>query len=60
MNSPCLNCKDRKVDCHSKCDKYKKYFKKNKEIKKKATYLVDITSYEYLAVARMKCRREYI
>lgn len=60
MNSPCLNCKDRKVSCHSKCDKYKKYFKKNEEIKKKATDLADITSYEYLAVMRMKGRRGYV
>lgn len=24
-NSPCLNCKNRSVSCHAKCEKYKQY-----------------------------------
>ncbi len=25
IKSPCLNCEDRKINCHSKCDKYHNY-----------------------------------
>lgn len=25
MNSPCKNCNDRKIGCHSTCDKYELY-----------------------------------
>lgn len=30
INSPCKDCKNRSIDCHSHCDKYNKY-KKDKE-----------------------------
>ena len=25
--SPCMNCVNRKIECHSNCDKYKEYQK---------------------------------
>lgn len=28
--TPCLNCQDRVIGCHSKCDKYKAYDESNK------------------------------
>ena len=31
--SPCLNCKDRVVGCHSTCEKYKEFFELNEKRK---------------------------
>lgn len=33
--SPCLNCKDRVIGCHSTCKKYKEYFDENEKRKEK-------------------------
>lgn len=33
--SPCQDCTERRVGCHSKCLKYKEFRKKNSELKKK-------------------------
>lgn len=34
MNSPCEDCCDRYLGCHSKCEKYKNYRNKLNEINK--------------------------
>ena len=31
MITPCMTCTDRKVGCHSKCEKYKEFQAKNNE-----------------------------
>lgn len=38
IQSPCLNCSDRKVGCHSKCDKYLKFVKEKDEVNRKIRY----------------------
>lgn len=35
VSAPCLNCQDRSVTCHSKCEKYKEFCKRNEEIRQK-------------------------
>ena len=35
MKAPCKNCTDRVVGCHSTCEKYKDWKKKDKERKQK-------------------------
>lgn len=35
LNSPCKECPDRKIGCHSKCEKYLKYRAKYDEINNK-------------------------
>lgn len=39
MKCPCRDCPDRKMNCHSECEKYKEYAKENakrREAKNKA------------------------
>lgn len=31
MNAPCKDCKDRKLGCHSTCEKYKKFDEENRK-----------------------------
>lgn len=31
MNAPCKNCPDRKIGCHSKCNKYSQFRKERDE-----------------------------
>lgn len=40
--SPCMNCKEREVNCHSNCVKYKEYREK---IKKKNKRIAEDTEY---------------
>ena len=35
MRSPCKDCPDRKLGCHSICEKYIEYTKQNEEIRLK-------------------------
>lgn len=34
LASPCLNCGDRNITCHSKCAKYAEFRKRNDELRK--------------------------
>lgn len=34
MKNSCINCKYRKIGCHSKCDSYKEYKEKIEQINK--------------------------
>ena len=34
IKAPCKDCKDRKVGCHSTCEKYKAYQESNSKIRK--------------------------
>ena len=34
MIVPCRNCEDRKVGCHSECERYQKYVVENARLKK--------------------------
>lgn len=41
MNSPCYQCEDRKLNCHSKCNQYKSFkdsLSKNREYEKDKQY----------------------
>ena len=31
IDAPCRDCKDRKINCHSDCEKYQEYARKKKE-----------------------------
>lgn len=46
--SPCKDCKNRELGCHSKCIKYKTWDKDNKEFNKKVNQekSIDITLYK--------------
>jgi hypothetical protein len=33
INSPCLNCKQRKLHCHSNCNSYEEYNVKQRQLK---------------------------
>jgi len=66
MKSPCLNCTDRIIGCHSKCDPYITYTEwnhersKNKEVEHEisnATY--DIRQQRFDKNGRLKARRKY-
>ena len=50
MTSPCLNCKDRTMNCHDICYKYKRFINNRSDVKKKIQkdnefeyYLIDAT-----------------
>lgn len=38
MNSPCYNCKDRRLYCHGQCEDYKKYKSTIKRLKEDREY----------------------
>jgi hypothetical protein len=50
--SPCYQCPDREVGCHSVCEKYKTYEKENMEYRQ-AVYNEKRKEYAYLDVDRM-------
>jgi hypothetical protein len=57
MEAPCYNCKDRTVECHGTCDKYKD-FKKEIEGYRKAEDDRKLGGYMFEAIDRMKkCKR---
>lgn len=35
INSPCKDCEEREIGCHSVCEKYQDYFKRNEERKQR-------------------------
>lgn len=41
MDGPCLNCEDRKLYCHSTCEKYTEMKKQIKEVNKKYRQYMD-------------------
>lgn len=50
MNSaPCKNCNERKIYCHSYCNKYKKYEELRQEIKKKKNEEVMLNGHVLIA-----------
>lgn len=59
--APCINCCDREVGCHSKCDKYKKFRSDldeknriNKEIKDKQS-----TTMEYIVESKRRMTKSH-
>lgn len=50
---PCSNCPDRKVGCHSVCDKYKTACEKKREIREKVIKRRDTDEY----FVERKCKR---
>jgi hypothetical protein len=57
MEAPCYNCKDRTVECHGTCDKYKD-FKKEIEGYRKAEDDRKLGGYMFEAIDRMKkCKK---
>ena len=44
VKSPCINCEDRELACHDRCEKYKKFKDELKEIQ---DWRKRIVNYEY-------------
>lgn len=56
MKTPCLNCKNRNLYCHSQCEKYKK-FRNSIDKAKLNKQEIDFSNYLYDAIDRMKTIR---
>lgn len=56
MNTPCLNCKDRNMNCHSQCNKYKQYRDKLDKAKINKQD-IEFNDYLYDAIDRMQSVR---
>ena len=59
MKGPCLNCTDRKVGCHSTCEKYKSYREYKDEENKKIKQSKQIYSDLY-AIKNTKFKRRWL
>lgn len=46
-SSPCLDCPDRDVECHSTCEKYKAYVKEQDKYRELVRSERDTTYFEY-------------
>jgi hypothetical protein len=63
LKTPCMDCTERHVGCHSGCDRYKEY-KENyeqirKEIRKEAEKQTRLDDYEILRIKRIKERKKH-
>ena len=54
MKTPCYQCQDRHVNCHSECERYAKYHEKLKVWKDKENADGEMRSYNRECVARIK------
>jgi hypothetical protein len=54
--APCKDCPDRKVGCHSSCDKYKSFQAYNKELKE-SKYASNSTKIDYIEHLQLSKRR---
>lgn len=45
IDAPCKGCEDRKIGCHSKCEKYAAYLERRKAVKMKAAGLSIFNEY---------------
>lgn len=45
-NAPCYECNERSPTCHSHCEKYSEYVKKNKEVQEKLKPQRDYIGYK--------------
>ena len=52
VSNPCKDCKDRKLGCHSKCDKYSEFKNKIEEIKEERIKQNFIDDYRITKVER--------
>lgn len=57
-SSPCKDCKDRKLGCHSVCDKYIEYSKQNEKIYKERRLNQDLISHTFNTSERIR-RQEH-
>ncbi len=55
-NAPCRNCTDRCLLCHSTCEKYNDYQKKNNAYKQ---YITQVKHQAFLDYLHLKRRGEY-
>lgn len=53
MKNPCLNCVDRVLWCHGKCEKHKEYKEYLEDIKKEIKIHTEFVSYTKDARSRM-------
>ncbi len=50
INGPCKDCKERQIDCHSKCLKYQEFTKLTTKIRKKEAKENDYVGFRYMVV----------
>lgn len=54
VRPPCMDCKERTVGCHGKCNKYKKYVSILQKLKAGRDESIIINEYSYDLHSRMK------
>lgn len=62
MNAPCFNCDERKIGCHSTCERYKEWCIKNEQIKEKNRLQSKLNAHYWLSLenyAREKGARNH-
>ncbi len=63
LKTPCMDCTDRHIACHSECDKYKEFKENNEQIKKDIRQKADIQNrlddYEKQRAKRISERKKH-
>lgn len=57
MDSPCHNCSEREINCHSKCERYKEFQRRADEKKAGRAGEADFISYKCAVFHKVKKQR---